>query len=84
MNLYFFCQSATFFNVTAEALPEISQKYEVASVPTVLIFSSGKLVDRVDGANFAEVSSKIKSQVRLHFVHVIHKLLYCKINSSSN
>eukprot|EP00041_Stephanoeca_diplocostata_P008245 m.119475 g.119475 ORF g.119475 m.119475 type:complete len:328 (-) comp17239_c0_seq1:250-1233(-) len=37
--------------VEAEKFVEVSQKYGIVAVPTVLMYREGKLVDRVDGAN---------------------------------
>ncbi|XP_072929261.1 glutaredoxin 3 [Epargyreus clarus] len=45
----------------AEKLAEISLKYKVDSVPTVLLFKNGSPVDRVDGADIAQITAKIKS-----------------------
>ncbi|ESO99023.1 hypothetical protein LOTGIDRAFT_238952 [Lottia gigantea] len=43
----------------AENVPEISQKYEIVAVPTVVFFKNGEKVDRLDGANVAELSKKV-------------------------
>ncbi|CAH0583011.1 unnamed protein product [Chrysodeixis includens] len=45
----------------AEKLSEISLQFKVDSVPTVILFKNGKLVDRVDGADAAQISSKVKA-----------------------
>ncbi|XP_028026203.1 glutaredoxin 3 [Bombyx mandarina] len=46
----------------AEALSEVSLQYKVDSVPTVILFKNGTQVDRIDGADAAQISSKIKAQ----------------------
>jgi len=50
-----------FYKLAAEEMPEISMKHEIAAVPTLLLFHSGKAIDRVDGANAAELTKKVKS-----------------------
>ncbi len=35
--------------VDAEALPDISQKFEIRSLPTTLLFRNGVLADRITG-----------------------------------
>ncbi|KOB72832.1 Glutaredoxin [Operophtera brumata] len=46
----------------AESLSEISLQYKIDSVPTVVLFKNGSQVDRVDGADAAQISSKVKIQ----------------------
>ncbi|CAK1579283.1 unnamed protein product [Parnassius mnemosyne] len=54
--------SNTKFGVcNAETLSEISLKYKVDSVPTVVFFKNGAQVDRVDGADVSQITSKVKS-----------------------
>ncbi|XP_045449060.1 glutaredoxin-3 [Melitaea cinxia] len=45
----------------AENLSEISLKYKVDSVPTVILFKNGNQIDRIDGADAAQITSKVKS-----------------------
>ncbi|CAH2237802.1 glutaredoxin-3 [Pararge aegeria] len=45
----------------AENLSEISLKYKVDSVPTVILFKDGSAVDRVDGADAAQITSKVRA-----------------------
>lgn len=52
-----------FAKCPAEDLPEVSLKYSVSAVPTFLLLRSGSLLDRVDGANAAELTKKINLQV---------------------
>jgi hypothetical protein len=56
-------QGVTFAKCPAEDLPEVSLKYSVSAVPTFLLLRGGSLLDRVDGANAAELTKKINSQV---------------------
>ncbi|XP_050303520.1 glutaredoxin 3 [Anthonomus grandis grandis] len=49
-----------FFTCPAEELSEISLKYNIEAVPTVLLFRSGKKLDRVDGADAAKITEKVK------------------------
>ncbi|CAH0673926.1 unnamed protein product [Spodoptera exigua] len=46
----------------AEKLSEVSLQYKIDSVPTVILFRNGAQVDRVDGADAAQISSKVKAQ----------------------
>ncbi|XP_026759652.1 glutaredoxin 3 [Galleria mellonella] len=45
----------------AENLSEISLQYKVDSVPTVILFKNGEQVDRVDGADAAQITAKVKT-----------------------
>ncbi|XP_049870835.1 glutaredoxin 3 [Pectinophora gossypiella] len=45
----------------AENLSEISLKYKVDSVPTVILFKNGEQVDRIDGADAAQITSRVKA-----------------------
>ncbi|XP_012280839.1 glutaredoxin-3 [Orussus abietinus] len=53
-------ESVRFAKVLAEDVPEISLKLKVTAVPTVLILKNGTVVDRVDGANPAVLTKKVK------------------------
>ncbi|KAM9852328.1 glutaredoxin 3 [Aulostomus maculatus] len=50
----------TFVKLEAEAVPEVSQKYEVSSVPTFVFVKGGEQVDRLDGAHVAELTKKVQ------------------------
>ncbi|XP_022113493.2 glutaredoxin-3 [Pieris rapae] len=45
----------------AENLSEVSLKFKVDSVPTVILFRNNKQIDRVDGVDVAQISSKVKT-----------------------
>lgn len=49
----------TFVKLEAETVPEVSEKYEITSVPTFLFFKGGEKVDRLDGANAPELTKKV-------------------------
>lgn len=51
---------ATFVKFEAEAVPEVSEKYEITSVPTFLFFKAGEKVDRLDGAHAPELTKKVQ------------------------
>lgn len=51
---------ATFVRLEAEAVPEVSEKYEIASVPTFVFFKGGQKVDRLDGAHAPELTKKVQ------------------------
>lgn len=52
--------SSTFVKLEAEAVPEVSEKYEITSVPTFLFFRAGEVMDRLDGANAPELTKKVQ------------------------
>ncbi|XP_037308835.1 glutaredoxin 3 [Pungitius pungitius] len=49
----------TFVKLEAEAVPEVSEKYEIISVPTFIFFKAGEKVDRIDGAHAPELTKKV-------------------------
>lgn len=44
----------------AEDLTEVSLKYKIEAAPTILLFQSGKEIDRVNGADANQLTEKIK------------------------
>jgi Grx4 family monothiol glutaredoxin len=50
-----------YYKLAAEEMPELSMKHEIVAVPTLLLFRAGKAIDRIDGANAAELTKKVKS-----------------------
>ncbi|XP_053166552.1 glutaredoxin-3 [Hemicordylus capensis] len=50
----------TFVKLEAEAVPEVSEKYEITSVPTFLFFKNSQRVDRLDGAHAPELTKKVQ------------------------
>ncbi|XP_067908818.1 glutaredoxin 3 [Heterodontus francisci] len=49
-----------FVKLEAESVPEVSEKYEISSVPIFLFFKSCQQIDRLDGANAPELSKKVQ------------------------
>lgn len=49
-----------FYKCLAEELSDTSLKYKIEAVPTVLLFRAGKEVDRVNGADPAKITEKVK------------------------
>lgn len=49
-----------FVKLEAEVVPEVSEKYEISSVPTFLFFKAGEKVDRLDGAHAPELTKKVQ------------------------
>ncbi|EDW76113.1 uncharacterized protein Dwil_GK14839 [Drosophila willistoni] len=49
-----------FISLNAEQYPEISMKHQIDAVPTVIFFTKGSAVDRVDGVDIAAITSKSK------------------------
>jgi len=57
-------QGVAFTEILAESVPEVSMQYNISAVPTVLLFSNGKEVDRVDGLRTGRLTNLIRSNVR--------------------
>lgn len=51
---------AKFYTCPAEDLSEVSNKYKIAAVPTVLFFKSGKLIETVNGVHAAKITETAK------------------------
>ncbi|KAI9207104.1 thioredoxin-like protein [Polychytrium aggregatum] len=49
-----------YLKIEAEEFPEISEKLEISSVPTFIFISSGKELDRVEGANAPKLTSLVE------------------------
>ncbi|XP_016313844.1 glutaredoxin 3-like [Sinocyclocheilus anshuiensis] len=56
-----------FVKLEAEAVPEVSEKYEITSAPTFLFFKGGEKIDRLDGAHAPELTNKARVPSDLHF-----------------
>lgn len=50
-----------FTKIPAETFPKISMQCKISAVPTFLFYLSGKLVDRLDGANAAKLTQMVKN-----------------------
>ncbi|KAM4032258.1 glutaredoxin-3 [Anomaloglossus baeobatrachus] len=50
----------TFVKLEAEAIPEVSEKYEITSVPTFLFFRNSQKIDRLDGAHAPELTKRVQ------------------------
>ncbi|KAK6453691.1 thioredoxin-like protein [Scheffersomyces xylosifermentans] len=53
--------SAKFIKVDVDEFGEIAQEYEVSSMPTVIFFKEGKIVNKVIGANPAALKQVISA-----------------------
>ncbi|SCU97538.1 LANO_0E16270g1_1 [Lachancea nothofagi CBS 11611] len=51
--------SADFYKLDVDEVPEVAQKSEVSAMPTIVLFKSGKVVDKIVGANPALIKQKI-------------------------
>lgn len=49
-----------FYNCPAEELSDISLKFKIEAVPTVLYFRSSKEIGRVHGADASKITAKVK------------------------
>lgn len=52
--------NAKFCKCQAEDVAEMSLRYKIEAVPTVLYFRSGVVIDRVDGADVSKITAKVK------------------------
>lgn len=50
----------TFVKLEAEAVPDVSEKNEISSVPTFIFYKGGEKVDRLDGAHAPELTKKVQ------------------------
>ncbi|XP_042231153.1 glutaredoxin-3-like [Homarus americanus] len=55
-------KDVTFGIVVAEDLSEVSLKHNVSAVPTFVLLRAGQVIERVDGANAADLTTKVKTQ----------------------
>ena len=59
-----FTGKVEFFNADAEENPEVSRKFNVRGIPSLLLFREGKVVDRRVGVQSAEeLKSWIESKI---------------------
>ncbi|KAL9592741.1 MAG: hypothetical protein Q9219_007723 [cf. Caloplaca sp. 3 TL-2023] len=54
--------TVSFFRLDAEAIPEISESYEVTAVPFLVVQQHGKVLERVSGSD----ASKVRDAVERH------------------
>lgn len=55
-------KDVTFGLLAAEDLSEVSLKFSVSAVPTFILLRGGQVVDRIDGAKAADLTTKVKTQ----------------------
>lgn len=55
-----YATTITFVLIEAEAVPEVSEKYEVSVVPTFFSCAQGNVVEKVEGASPAELNALVK------------------------
>uniref|UniRef100_A0A1B6ISW9 Thioredoxin domain-containing protein n=2 Tax=Homalodisca liturata TaxID=320908 RepID=A0A1B6ISW9_9HEMI len=55
-------QGVKFAKLSAEDVPEVSLAFKITAVPTFVLLRKGTQVDRVDGANAAELTQKVTKQ----------------------
>lgn len=62
-----FKNQANFLKINIDNHMEIAQEYKISTIPTILIFKDGELVDRMVGFNSAEIiKSKIEKIIDTH------------------
>ncbi|KAJ8960612.1 hypothetical protein NQ318_013904 [Aromia moschata] len=52
--------SVKFYSCPAEEVSDVSLKYNIEAVPTVILFRSGQTVDRVNGADAARITETVR------------------------
>ncbi|KAK7086616.1 Glutaredoxin 3 [Halocaridina rubra] len=55
-------KDVTFTMIPAEDVSEVSLKYNISAVPTFVLLRGGQVVERVDGAHAADLTTKVKIQ----------------------
>jgi thioredoxin 1 len=60
VNLSNECSNVTFVKVNVDSHKEVSQQFNVRSLPSILFFKDGKRVDTVTGNSPNEIKTKIK------------------------
>uniref|UniRef100_A0A8D0HDZ4 Glutaredoxin-3 n=1 Tax=Sphenodon punctatus TaxID=8508 RepID=A0A8D0HDZ4_SPHPU len=60
-----------FVKLEAEAVPEVSEKYEITSVPTFLFFKNSQKIDRLDGAHAPELTKKVQRHASSSSIPVV-------------
>jgi len=58
----------TFAKVNVDELPEVANKYGIRSIPTLLLFRDGNVVERVIGVQPQEALSRLLDRYRVHQV----------------
>jgi len=56
--------SANYLLVEAEKIPDVTESYQVISVPTFVFLKNGEVIDRLEGANAAELTKKVNSHLQ--------------------
>ena len=56
-------QGVKFAKIAAEDFPEVSLKHKIQAVPTFILLRGGSQVERIDGANAADLTQKVRKQV---------------------
>lgn len=50
-----------FARIEPEAHPEVAEAHAIVAVPTIIFFINGAVSDRLDGANAAALTAKVKA-----------------------
>lgn len=54
---------AKFYSCPAEDLSEISLKYKISAVPTVLFFQSGRVLESINGVHAAKITETVRKYI---------------------
>ncbi|KAJ8985330.1 hypothetical protein NQ317_008360 [Molorchus minor] len=52
-----------FYSCPAEEVSDVSLKYDIEAVPTVILYRSGQLIDRVNGADPGRITETVKKHI---------------------
>ena len=55
--------SATFFKIDVDKFQDLTAKYEIDSMPTVLVLKNGKVQDRVEGFDERKIRQTVASRI---------------------
>lgn len=62
-----------FCKIPAEQVPEVSLKYKISAVPTIILLQNGSEVDRVDGAHPSRLNKKLEAMLSAPQKQSLHK-----------
>lgn len=53
-----------FYKVNVEENTDISKRYKISAMPTILFFKSGEQVDKVVGADLSKITEKLEALLK--------------------
>ncbi|XP_014281542.1 glutaredoxin 3 [Halyomorpha halys] len=70
-----------FSKIPAEQVPEVSLKYKITAVPTIVLLQNGSEIERVDGAHPSQLNKKLGAMLSAPQKESPHKPIKEKITS---